>query len=388
MTTTQLDGLRVRDAFPLPRPGEPVVAHADRHDEYAVHVTRTLEDALDRLASVLDGATAAIITDDTVEAIHGRDVLRGLRERDVDVLVAVIPAGEASKSLEEAMRLWHWLAASPLARRDVVVTLGGGVPADLGGWVASAYMRGLPYVNVPTTLLGQVDGALGGKVAANHPSAKNLIGAFHQPRAVISNVGFLTTLEDRHMAAGVAEAIKKGVIASPDYFDFIEEHAAALRRRDPMTLERLVHAASAIKTALIARDPYEADLRRPLNFGHTVGHPVETVSGYGPLLHGEAVAFGMVVESRIAVARGLMAPELLDRLVALLRGFGLPTTAAELPGAIGGDAVLLAMEKVRQIRAGSLRWVLPVTCGETLIADDVTADEVRRALRATGMRVA
>jgi 3-dehydroquinate synthase len=384
-TSRPASALRVRDEISLPPPGAPIVARAKRADEYVVHVTRTLGDALDRLAEALDGAAVAIVTDDVVEALYGADVIRGLRERGVEPLVAVIPAGEGSKSVDEAVRLWHWLAESPLARRDVIVTLGGGVLADLGGWVASAYMRGLPYVNLPTTLLGQVDGALGGKVAANHPAAKNLIGAFHQPRAVISNVGFLSTLEDRHLSAGVAEAIKKAVIASPEYFEFITVHAEALRRRDGAALERLVHCASAIKTALIARDPYEDDLRRPLNFGHTIGHPVETVSGYGPLLHGEAVAFGMVAESRIAVARGLMPEELLGRLVALLRTFRLPTHARELPIAIEGDAVVAAMEKVRLIRAGSLRWVLPVHLGETLIVDDVSTDEVAAALDGCGL---
>lgn len=379
--------LRVRDAFALPRPGTQVIARAQRSDVYRVHITRTLDEALDRLAAVLDGATAAVITDRTVESLYGPAVVRGLRDREVDLLVTSMPPGEASKSLDRAVELWHWLATSSLARRDVIVTLGGGVVADLGGWVASGYMRGLRYVNLPTTLLGQVDGALGGKVAANHPRAKNLIGAFHQPLAVVSNVGFLTTLEARHVGAGIAEAIKKAVIASPDYFDFIERHVEALRRRESRALERLVHSASAIKTALIERDPYEDDLRRPLNFGHTVGHPVETVSGYGPLLHGEAVAFGMVVESRIAVARGAMEPALLERLVELLRRFGLPTDARDLPVPINGDAVVAAMEKVRLIRAGSLRWVLPAALGETWIVDDVTTDEVVDALRATGLHV-
>jgi 3-dehydroquinate synthase len=300
----------------------------------------------------------------------------------------VIPAGEASKSLDEAVAAWHWLADSDIARRDVLVTFGGGVIADLGGWVASGYMRGIPYLNVPTTLLAQVDGALGGKVAANHPVAKNLLGAFHSPAGVVANVGFLRSTSGRHLRAGLAEAIKKAVIASPAYWDFIDAHAEALLARDPDALERLVHCAAAIKTALIERDPYERDLRRPLNFGHTIGHPLETVTGYGPLLHGEAVAFGMVVESRIARDRSLLGQGVLDRLVELLRRCSLPTTAAELPVDVDADAVLDAMEKVRQIRAGSLRYVLPVALGETVIADDVTDDEVRDALAACGVEVA
>jgi 3-dehydroquinate synthase len=222
-------------------------------------------------------------------------------------------------------------------------------------------------------------------VAVNHPLAKNLLGAFHQPQAVVANVGFLRTTTNRHLRAGLAEAIKKAIIASPDYLDFIEDQADALVARDDDALARLVVSAAAIKTELIERDPYEVDLRRPLNFGHTIGHPLETVTGYGPLLHGEAVAFGMVVESRIAADRGLLDEDALERLVELLRRCGLPTTGADLPVRIDADAILAAMEKVRLIRAGSLRFVLPIAPGETVIADDVTGEEVRTALHATGI---
>jgi 3-dehydroquinate synthase len=332
-----------------------------------------------------DGQRITVLTDANVDALFGATLVRALRGAGFDPLVRAIPPGEPSKSLDEAVRLWHWLADSGAGRRDVLLAFGGGVIADLGGWAASAYMRGIPYVNVPTTLLAQVDGALGGKVAVNHPLAKNLIGAFHQPRAVIANVGFLSSTSGRHLRAGLAEAIKKAMIASPAYWAFIEEQADAILDREPAALERLVRCAAAIKTALVERDPYEVDLRRPLNFGHTIGHPLETVTGYGPLLHGEAVALGMVVESRIAAARGLMAPELLERLLALLRRCDLPTTAGDLAAPVSGPAILAAMEHVRLIRAGSLRYVLPVSLGETVIADDVGEDEVRDALRDCGV---
>ena len=256
---------------------------------------------------------------------------------------------------------------------------------DLGGWVASGYMRGVAYVNLPTTLLAMVDGALGGKVAVNHPAAKNLLGAFQQPAGVVSDLRHLRSQNRRQLAAGLAECIKKGVIASPAYFDFIERHADALLAGEPAPLEQLVRAASAIKTALIERDPYEADLRRPLNFGHTVGHPLETVTGYAPLLHGEAVAYGMAVEARIAEARGWLDPVLLERLIAVLDRSGLPTDAAALPPGVTAAALLDAMDKVRMIRAGSLRWVLPLALGETVIADDVSEAEVRDALARSGV---
>jgi 3-dehydroquinate synthase len=387
VSTPVLEPFVVRDAVALPsdRDGT-IVAHSQRADAYRVHVTRTLSDTLSRLAELLDGAKVALITDETVLTLHGGALIDGLHDADIDVQVTAIPAGESSKSLEQAVRLWNWLAHSSLARRDAIVTFGGGVINDTGGWVASGYMRGIPYINLPTTLLAQVDGALGGKVAVNHDVAKNLLGAFYQPLGVVSNVEYLQTTSDRHMRAGLAEAIKKAIIASPAYWDFIEVNVEAILARDLPALERLVRCASAIKTALIERDPYEEDLRRPLNFGHTIGHPLETVSGYGPLLHGEAVAFGMVVESRIAANRGLLPEATLARIIELLRRAGLPTIARDLPAEMDGDAIVAAMEKVRLIRAGSLRWVLPVDFGETVIADDVTERETRRALRESGLK--
>jgi 3-dehydroquinate synthase len=380
MPAVAAPAFRVRDAIELPLDDRPVIARARREDAYPIVVTRTVEDALDALVSRLGGGgRAAVITDETVEALYGGALITALRAAGVEPLVRAIPAGEHSKSLDRAVELWHWLAGSRLARRDRVVCLGGGVIADLGGWVASGYMRGVPYVNVPTTLMAQVDGALGGKVAVNHAVAKNLLGAFHQPQAVIAPVEVLRTLDDRHLRAGLAETIKKAMIASPAYWAFLEDHAPRLLARDLHALERLVRAAAAIKSALIERDPYEADLRRPLNFGHTIGHPLETVTGYAPLLHGEAVAVGMVIESRIAAARGLLDPALLDRLTALLRRCGLAADPRDLPTEPDLDAVVAATEKVRLIRAGSLRWVLPAALGETVIADDVSAEEVRAA---------
>jgi 3-dehydroquinate synthase len=388
MTTSALPGFLVRDVLPLPEPAAALSAHAHREDAYPIHVVKTAPRLLELLVERLEGSAVALITDDTVESLYAGELIAGLRDAGIEVLAHAVPAGEASKSLPRAVELWDWLAASPIARRDAVVNLGGGVVCDLGGWVASAYMRGLPYVNVPTTLLAQVDGALGGKTAVNHPLAKNLLGAFHQPAAVISNVGFLATSGSRHISAGLAEVIKKAMIASPECWELLEASAGDLLARDPDALLALVRAASAIKSELVERDPYERDLRRPLNFGHTIGHPLETVTGYGPLLHGEAVAFGMVVESRIAVARGLLDPALLERLIALLERCGLPTHARALPVAVDGAAVVEAMEKVRLIRAGSLRFVLPRALGETVIADTVGEEEIRDALRASGIGVA
>ncbi|WP_053226461.1 3-dehydroquinate synthase [Solirubrobacter soli] len=381
MHSAVITGFRVRDAIAMSHDDRPVVAHATRTERHSIHVTRDAAGSRRCLAELLEQAhTVAVISDETVDALYGNELRDELRALGHEVLMHTVPAGEASKSLESAVALWNWLAGSGLGRRDVVVSFGGGVIADLGGWVASVYMRGVPYVNVPTTLLAMVDGALGGKVAVNHPVAKNLLGAFQQPAGVISDLRYLRSLDARQLAAGVAECIKKGVIASPEYFAFIEDEADALVAGDPAALEPLVRSAATIKTALIERDPYEDDLRRPLNFGHTVGHPLETVTGYAPLLHGEAVAFGMAVEARIAARRGWLSTGTRDRLLAVIERCGLPSRAAALGADVTADALLAAMEKVRLIRAGSLRWVLPVALGETVIADDVTEGEIRGAL--------
>jgi 3-dehydroquinate synthase len=385
MTITAHEHHRVRDALELPPAGDrPLVAGARRSERYRIHVVATVDEAIARALALLDGRGVALLVDETVETLYGGALLAGLRAGGHDPIVRTVPAGEASKSVEQALAALDWLARSEHARRDVLLTVGGGVVTDMGGWVASAYMRGIPYVNVPTTLLAQVDGAVGGKVAVNHPLAKNLIGAFHQPAGVIAAIEFLTTVGDRELCAGLAEAIKKAVIASPAYWAFIDEHAERLRGRDTRALSALVRAAAAIKSALIERDPYELDLRRPLNFGHAIGHALETVTGYGPLLHGEAVAYGMVVETAVAVRRGLAPQRLLDDLTALLARCGLPTCSAELPAVAPADDVIAALGKVRLIRDGSLRIVLPIALGETVIADDVGERELREALEAVG----
>src|SRR5215216_3701420 len=336
------DLLHTRDAIALPAPGDPVEGRAARSDTYPIVVTTSLSETLDELVTLIGDASVAVITDRTVAELHGEALTRGLGAAGVAPELIAIPAGERHKTLPQAAELLDWLTGTQLGRRDVIVTFGGGVVVDMGGWVASCYMRGLPYVNVPTTLVGQVDAGIGGKVAVNHPVAKNLIGGFCQPRGVISNVAFLRTLGRRQLCAGLAESIKKAIVASPAYWDLIEGRADDMVAGDLDALEALVHGAGAIKAELIARDPFEEDSRRTLGFGHAIAHPVETVSSYSAILHGEAVAFGMVVEARMAAGRSLLAPEMLERILGLLRRAGLPTTADELPVKLDGDRLLAA----------------------------------------------
>jgi 3-dehydroquinate synthase len=382
------DLLHTRDAIELPPRSESVHGHAERSDAYPIEVTRSIPETLERLLELVGDANVAVITDRTVAELHGPALLGALADAGVEAEVAAIPPGEQHKTLAEAAQLLDWLTGTQVGRRDVIVTFGGGVVIDMGGWVASAYMRGVPYVNLPTTLVGQVDAGIGGKLAVNHPVAKNLIGGFFQPRGVISNVSFLGTLGRRQLRAGLAESIKKAIIASPAYWELIESDAEAMLTGDLDALEGLVHGAGAIKAELIGRDPYEEDPRRTLGFGHAIAHPLETITSYNQLLHGEAVAFGMVVEARMASARGLLAPETLERILALLRRVGLPTTADELPARIDGDRLLRATERIRLIRGGGYRFVLPIELGETVIADDVTPDELCAALRGCGIELA
>ena len=377
--------VRCSHLVPIPSDGDtaPFTVSAERFDTYPVFVCKAEPCAEKFLVEQIDGRRVALFTDNTVAVLHARRIAQSLKNRGIDVAMMSFPPGEANKSLDTAVRALDWLAGTSIARRDIVLSVGGGVVIDTIGWVASAYMRGVPYINMPTTLLGQVDAALGGKVAVDHSSAKNLIGSFYQPKAVVSNVEFMSTLDKRQIAAGLAEAIKKGVIASPELFNLIESTADEALARDLPALEDIVRAASVVKCELISLDPYENDLRRPLNFGHTVGHAVETVTGYGPVLHGEAVAYGMTIAAEIAVRRGLLAENARGRLVDLLDRVGLPTSSDDLPDAVQPGAVTAALGQIRKIRDSKIRFVLPVEFGCTVIADDVTDAEVAAAMAAT-----
>jgi 3-dehydroquinate synthase len=376
-----MDGvLSVRDDQPIPALDGPITTSVQRTSTYSIHVTSDEGSALAVLAQIIGDRTVAVVTDDIVDRIYTGRIVEWLSCSGLKVHKIAIPAGEQSKSLATASRLLDWLAQTDTRRRDIVLAVGGGVVIDTTGWVASAYMRGIPYINLPTTLLAQVDAAIGGKVGVDHHLAKNLVGAFYAPQAVVSCVGWLSTLDSRQVRSGLAEAIKMAVISSPQLFAFIEQQLESLLGLDVAVLRSLVHAASAMKCALVERDPYEIDLRRTLNFGHTVGHAVETVTGYGPVLHGEAVAYGMAVAVRVATARGVLPPAVASRIVGLLRAVGLPVVPEELAVTPAAEDIIAALAKVRQVRDGSLRFVLPTSMGSALIAPDVGDDEIRAAL--------
>ena len=380
-----MDGpLLIRDDQSLPQLDGPITSSVSRTSTYSIHVTRDEDPALKALAEAVGDRMMAMITDETVDKLHAERIRQWLSGQGLRVQKIVLPPGELSKGLPTACRLLDWLAQSDIRRRDILLAVGGGAIIDTAGWVASIYMRGISYINLPTTLLAQVDAAIGGKVAVNHDTAKNLIGAFYAPDAVVSCTDWLSTLDLRQIRSGLAEVIKMAVISSRQLLTFIEEHLKSLEVLDRDCLQSLVYAASAIKCVLVERDPYEVDLRRALNFGHTVGHAVETVTGYGPVLHGEAVAYGMSVAVRVAQARGVLGHAVASRIVGILQAVGLPVLLAELPVTPVAEDVIKALDKVRQVRDGSLRFVLPTDIGSVLIVDDVSDDEIRSAL-ATGL---
>jgi 3-dehydroquinate synthase len=327
---------------------------------------------LGRVGELMLGAglagKVALVTSPTVASLYGQKVMDSLRSSGFEVHVLEMPDGEQHKNLGTVNSLYDAMLDLGVERSDTVVALGGGVVGDTAGFVAATYMRGLSLVQVPTTLLAQVDASIGGKVAVDHPRAKNIIGAFHQPKMVISDPHALETLPPEEFRCGLAEVVKAGMIRSPRLF-------AHLERTGAEPLAAIVAQAIGVKVEVVVADPYEHDLRAVLNFGHTIGHGIEAVSNYA-LRHGDAVSVGMVAATRIASDMGLCPHSLADRLGRLLRSFGLPVA---MPG-LSPDAVWQAMAADKKRRDGRLRFVLPRAIGDVVITDQVPDDLAKRVI--------
>jgi 3-dehydroquinate synthase len=319
------------------------------------------------LAAAISGRRALMVTHPNIDELYGEILRDGLIAAGFAVATHHVPQGEASKCVDEFMGIQDALFACGADRGTAVVALGGGVIGDLAGFAASAYMRGVPYVQVPTTLLSQVDSSVGGKTAINHPGAKNIIGAFYQPVMVVADTETLRTLERRELRAGLAEVVKYGVIRDAELFARLEADIAALLALDPRVLAPVIHRCCAIKAEVVAQDEREGGLRAILNFGHTFGHAVEALSGYGTVLHGEAVAMGMVVAARLAERLALCPAGLVERIRALLARAGLPTdyprlSKADFLATIGHD---------KKAVGGRPRYVLPREIGRVEVRADV-----------------
>ena len=324
-------------------------------------------------------ANVLLVTNTTVQALYAPEVEDSLREAWFKVSTAAVPDGEEFKTLDTASRLFDFMAERKMSRLNtVVVALGGGVIGDLAGFVAATYGRGVPLVQMPTTLLAQVDAAVGGKVAVNHTAGKNLIGAFHQPSAVIVDTRVLASLPEREFVEGLAEVVKYGVVLDEGFLGYLEENRHQIIARDQDVLREVVLRSLALKASIVREDEKDHGARMVLNFGHTVGHALEAAMGYGALRHGEAVSVGMSVALRLASRLGLVAETDVWRVERLLLEFGLPTTVAS----VSFDVVLPFLALDKKAVGGRLRLILPEGLGRYVIADDVEVDVLRAAWEA------
>ncbi|HMC82501.1 MAG TPA: 3-dehydroquinate synthase [Candidatus Polarisedimenticolia bacterium] len=328
---------------------------------YPVYIGRgvlsSLPGALRRLAPAY---RYFLITDSRVRGLHGRALLASLRRAGLTVSLLSVPAGERSKTREAKARLEDRILALGGGRDSAVLALGGGMICDLAGFTAATYHRGIPFVPIPTTLLAMVDAAVGGKTAVDHPRGKNVIGAFHPPRAVFADLRFLETLPEREFRSGLAEAVKSAVIGDPVLFRGLERDPSAVLSRHPGAVLNLVLRSCRVKARVVEADERESGLRAVLNFGHTLGHALEHLLHYR-LLHGEAVAIGMALEARAAAAAGIMKAGEAGRIIALLGKLGLPT---RLPKGVPPGRVLIAARADKKAERGEIRYALPRKIGE------------------------
>lgn len=322
------------------------------------------------------GQSVFVVTDEHAGP-HAAAASEALAAAGFAVATVTLPAGEAQKSLAVASSLYDRLVDLRADRQTAVVAVGGGVVGDLAGFVAATFARGLPLLMVPTTLLAMVDSSVGGKVGVNHPRAKNLIGAFHQPVGVWIDTATLATLPDREYRSGLAEVVKYGVILDADFFEYLEANADAILARDPVAVRFVVARCCRLKAGVVEKDEREeTGLRAVLNYGHTFAHAFETAAGYGGWLHGEAVAAGMVCASRLGERHGLIGPDLTERQRRLLVRFGLPTAPKDWAVA----DLLATMRSDKKTVAGRLRFVLPRRLGEVALFDDISEEDVKRVL--------
>ncbi len=318
-----------------------------------------------------------VISDDYVASLYGSTLMASLKKAGITAELLTFPRGEASKNLQVFAELSSRLAQLGIDRKSGLIALGGGVTGDLTGFLAATYMRGIPFVQVPTTLLSQVDSSVGGKTGVDIPEGKNLVGAFYQPRAVYIDTAVLTTLPVEELLGGIAEVIKYGVIYDFEFYCFLERNLDAILALQPSVIQEMIHICCRIKAEVVAADEREADLRRILNFGHTIGHAVEAASNFS-LIHGHAVAIGMVAVLRLAVLMGLCKRKEAGRVATLIHSFGLPT---EIPAEMDRDVIKSYIKSDKKSVAGAVFYVLPTTIGKVIISNEVTEAEIDSVLQ-------
>lgn len=341
---------------------------------YPILIGAGLIDSTELLTRHLPQRDVLLVSNTVVAALYAARIKQALPKRRM--VEAVLPDGEQYKTLESAARLFDVLIANRLGRDALVLALGGGVVGDLAGFVAACYQRGVALAQIPTTLLAQVDSSVGGKTAVNHPGGKNLIGAFHQPEAVIADTALLSTLPDRELAAGLAEVIKYGLVRDADFFDWLEQHIDELRSREPAALAHAIRRSCEIKAEIVGMDEREQGARALLNLGHTFGHAIEAATGYRQWLHGEAVGAGMLIAADLSERLGQLPASAVQRVRALLRRAGLPVEAPRL----GAACVLERMQLDKKVQAGRVRLVLLNSLGRASVSADYPDSVLQQTL--------
>jgi 3-dehydroquinate synthase len=343
---------------------------------YPIHIGAGLLARAELFAPHVAARRAAIVTNDVVAPLHSAALEATLRAAGATCSRIVLPDGEAFKTLETLNRIFDALLAASADRRTVLVALGGGVVGDIAGFAAATYQRGVPYIQVPTTLLAQVDSSVGGKTAVNHALGKNMIGAFHQPLAVVADTDTLRTLSNRELGAGLAEVAKHGAIRDAGFLAWIEGNADALRGRDAAALAHAIRRSCEIKAEIVSQDEREGGARALLNFGHTFAHAIETALGYGAWLHGEAVAAGMALAARLSARQERLAASDAERLVGILERLGLPVAAPR----IAPDQWLELMGRDKKNRDGRITLILLEALGRAVIVSDTAPRDLRAFL--------
>jgi 3-dehydroquinate synthase len=345
---------------------------------YPVYVGWGILDKLgDKMKQSSLSGTANIISDETVFSIYGGRVETSLKKNGYSVNCCLVPPGEATKNIDQAIKIYDFLIAHHAERNDIIVALGGGMVGDLAGFVAATFLRGLRWLQVPTTLVGMADASIGGKVAVDHRLGKNLIGSFYQPGLVLADVQTLTTLPRRELISGWPETVKHGLILEADFFGLLDANVEHLLKLTPEVTTKVVAQSANIKAGVVAEDERETGKRIILNYGHTIAHGLEAATGYSRFLHGEAVAIGMVGAAKLSQRLGLLPQEKVQRIEVLLQKFGLPTDCS----GVDLDNVLEAMTLDKKVRGKAIRWILLEDIGRVVIQSDVPQKETLEALR-------
>lgn len=346
-------------------------------DSYSIIIDRGILSQVGTLISkVISPRKAIIITDKIVEPLYGNVVLNSLSECKFDVKLVSLEPGEEQKSMAMAEVLYESLFDHEMDRKSLIVALGGGVLGDLAGFVASTFMRGIPFIQIPTTLLAQVDSSIGGKVAVNHPRGKNMIGCFYQPKAVFIDTDTLRTLPKAEITAGMVEVIKYGMIKDAAFFEYIEKHLPEILELEPAVLEEIIYNSCKVKTHVVELDEKEEGLRAILNYGHTIGHALEALTSYKKYRHGDAVAMGMICASKIAMEMNLADESVLKRQESLFVKLGLSLKDTEL----NPDDIVSILYQDKKTIGGKLRFVLPTEIGTVVINDRVNEETILKVL--------